>query len=115
MHTERRLLLLASLFGLGMDYIVIIFAPTLWWLFVARIISGLFGSSVTVANAYIADISEPEDRAKKLRNDWSGFWLRIRHWPNNWRITWRIRHEGSVHVCRRAFSSQLALWIFLRA
>ena len=62
----RRPLLLASLFGLGLDYIVIIFAPTLRWLFVARIISGLFGSSVTVANAYIADISEPEDRAKNF-------------------------------------------------
>lgn len=62
----RRPLLLASLFGLGLDYVVIVFAPTLVWLFVARIISGICGSSVTVANAYIADISTPEDRAKNF-------------------------------------------------
>ncbi|MFY0608125.1 MAG: TCR/Tet family MFS transporter [Cyclobacteriaceae bacterium] len=62
----RRPLLLASLIGLGLDYIVIVFAPTLIWLFVARVISGLCGGSVTVANAYIADISTPENRAKNF-------------------------------------------------
>lgn len=62
----RRPLLLLSLFGLGLDYIVIAFAPTLVWLFVARMISGICGSSLTVANAYIADISGPEDRAKNF-------------------------------------------------
>ncbi len=62
----RRRLLLISLFGLGLDYIVIVFAPSLAWLFVARIISGICGSSITVANAYIADISAPKDRAKNF-------------------------------------------------
>lgn len=62
----RRPLLLTSLLGLGLDYIVIVFAPTLAWLFVARIISGLCGGSITVANAYIADISTPENRAKNF-------------------------------------------------
>ncbi len=62
----RRPLLLASLIGLGLDYIVIVFAPTLIWLFVARVISGMCGGSVTVANAYIADISSPENRAKNF-------------------------------------------------
>ncbi len=62
----RRPLLLTSLVGLGLDYIVIVFAPTLVWLFVARMISGLCGGSVTVANAYIADISTPDNRAKNF-------------------------------------------------
>ena len=62
----RRPILLIALLGLGLDYIVIAFAPTLIWLFVARMISGVCGSSVTVANAYIADISTPEDRAKNF-------------------------------------------------
>lgn len=62
----RRPLLLTSLIGLGLDYIVIVFAPNLIWLFIARIISGLCGGSVTVANAYIADISTPENRAKNF-------------------------------------------------
>jgi DHA1 family tetracycline resistance protein-like MFS transporter len=62
----RRNLLLISLFGLGLDYLVIVFAPTLAWLFVARIISGICGSSLTVANAYIADISDAKERAKNF-------------------------------------------------
>lgn len=62
----RRPLLLVSLFGLGLDYVVIIFAPDLTWLFIARILSGVCGSSITVANAYIADISQAENRAKNF-------------------------------------------------
>jgi DHA1 family tetracycline resistance protein-like MFS transporter len=54
------------LFGLGLDYLVIVFAPSLEVLFIARMISGMCGSSVTVANAYIADISEAENRAKNF-------------------------------------------------
>lgn len=62
----RRPLLLASLIGLGLDYVVIVFAPSLVWLFIARMISGLCGGSITVANAYIADISDTENRAKNF-------------------------------------------------
>lgn len=62
----RRPLLLLALMGLGIDYLIIVFSPTLEWFFVARIIAGICGSSVTVANAYIADISEPENKAKNF-------------------------------------------------
>ncbi|MEM9337663.1 MAG: TCR/Tet family MFS transporter [Bacteroidota bacterium] len=62
----RRPVLLIALLGLGLDYLVIVFAPSLAWLFVARIISGICGSSVTVANAYVADISNTEDRARNF-------------------------------------------------
>lgn len=62
----RRPVLLIALLGLGLDYLVIVFAPTLAWLFIARMISGICGSSMTVANAYIADISLPEERAKNF-------------------------------------------------
>ncbi|MEO9483385.1 MAG: TCR/Tet family MFS transporter [Ekhidna sp.] len=62
----RRPLLLIALFGLGIDYLIIVFAPTLEWFFVARVIAGICGSSITVANAYIADISEPENKAKNF-------------------------------------------------
>lgn len=62
----RRPVLLIALLGLGLDYLVIVFAPTLAWLFIARIISGICGSSITVANAYIADISEAKDKAKNF-------------------------------------------------
>ncbi len=62
----RRPLLLIALLGLGIDYLVIVFAPTISWFFVARCIAGICGSSITVANAYIADISTVENRAKNF-------------------------------------------------
>ena len=62
----RRPVLLLSLFGFGIDYIFLSMAPTIWWLFVGRLIAGLFGASFTTATAYIADISTPENRAKNF-------------------------------------------------
>lgn len=62
----RRPVLLASLLGLGVDYIFMAFAPSLAWLFVGRIIAGIFGASFTTVMAYIADISTPEKRAQNF-------------------------------------------------
>src|ERR1700761_1385761 len=59
----RRPVLLCSLLGFAIDYAFSAFAPTIAWLFVGRIIAGITGASYTTANAYIADISEPEKRA----------------------------------------------------
>ncbi len=60
----RRPLLLLSVFGLAVDYLLTAFAPTLLWLFIGRLFAGLCGASYTTANAYLADITLPEDRAK---------------------------------------------------
>lgn len=60
----RRPLLLLSVLGLGCDYLFSALAPSLFWLFVGRAIAGLCGSSHVIANAYIADVTEPEERAK---------------------------------------------------
>jgi len=62
----RRPVLLFSLLGLGMDYIFQAFAPTIFWLFIGRIIAGITGASFTTATAYIADISTPEKRAQNF-------------------------------------------------
>ncbi len=62
----RRPILLISLFGLGIDYIFLSFAPSLAWLFVGRIIAGITGASFTTAMAYIADISTPEKKAQNF-------------------------------------------------
>lgn len=62
----RRPVLLLSLLGIGLDYLLLAFAPTLWWLFIGRVVAGITGASLTVANAYIADVSAPEDRAKNF-------------------------------------------------
>jgi MFS transporter, DHA1 family, tetracycline resistance protein len=60
----RRPLLLLAVFGLGADYLFSAFAPTLFWLFVGRTVAGLCGASHVIANAYIADVTAPEERAK---------------------------------------------------
>ncbi|MBS1489401.1 MAG: TCR/Tet family MFS transporter [Bacteroidetes bacterium] len=62
----RRPVLLASLFGFGLDYLFLAFAPTLGWLFVGRLLAGVMGASFSSANAYIADISTPENRAQNF-------------------------------------------------
>lgn len=62
----RRPVILISLFGLGIDYVIQGLSPTIWWLFVGRLIAGIMGASFTTANAYIADVSTPENRAKNF-------------------------------------------------
>ena len=62
----RRPVLLFSLFGFGLDYVLTGFAPTIGWLFMGRILAGITGASFTTANAYIADISTPEKRAQNF-------------------------------------------------
>lgn len=58
----RRPVLLASMLGLGLDYVLMALAPSLGWLFLGRVISGMTAASFSTANAYIADITKPEDR-----------------------------------------------------
>lgn len=60
----RRPVLLCSLLGLGIDYLILALAPDIAWLFVGRIINGIMGSSMTTAAAYISDISTPEKRGQ---------------------------------------------------
>ena len=62
----RRPVLLFSLFGFGIDYILIGLSTNIVWLFIARLISGITGASITTASAYIADISAPEKRAQNF-------------------------------------------------
>ena len=62
----RRPVLLASLLGFGLDYLLMGFAPTIGWLLVGRLIAGLTGASFTTAGAYIADVSTPEKRAQNF-------------------------------------------------
>ena len=62
----RRPVLLFSLLGFGLDYLLLAFAPSIGWLFVGRIIAGITGASMTTASAYIADNSTPETRAQNF-------------------------------------------------
>lgn len=59
----RRPVVLLSNFGLALDYVLMALAPSLIWLFVGRVISGITSASVSTAFAYIADMTPPERRA----------------------------------------------------
>jgi DHA1 family tetracycline resistance protein-like MFS transporter len=59
----RRPVVLLSNFGLALDYVLMALAPSLIWLFVGRVISGITSASVSIAFAYIADLTPPERRA----------------------------------------------------
>lgn len=59
----RRPILLISLVVMGLDYVLLALAGTIWWLFLGRIIAGLSGATFSTASAYVADISTPEKRA----------------------------------------------------
>jgi DHA1 family tetracycline resistance protein-like MFS transporter len=62
----RRPIILLSIVGLGLDYIFMALAPTLGWLFVGRLISGITSASFATAAAYIADVTLPEHRARSF-------------------------------------------------
>jgi DHA1 family tetracycline resistance protein-like MFS transporter len=62
----RRPVLLLSMLGLGLDYILLCLAPSITWLFIGRIIAGICGASFTTANAFISDVSLPEKRAQNF-------------------------------------------------
>lgn len=76
----RKPILLLSLLGLSIDYLIHAWAPTILWLYIGRFLAGITGASFTVATAYIADISTMEEKAKNFGlNYWT--WYR--------RILWR--------------------------
>jgi DHA1 family tetracycline resistance protein-like MFS transporter len=62
----RRPIILISCAGLGFDYILMALAPTLSWLFVGRLISGITTSNISTAFAYVTDVTPPERRAKQF-------------------------------------------------
>jgi len=60
----RRPVLLLAVLGLGVDYALTALSPTIVWLFVGRFVAGIFGASYTTANAYVADVTPPDERGK---------------------------------------------------
>jgi len=62
----RRPVILLSCLGLGLDYGIMALAPTVGWLFVGRVLSGITASSFSTSFAYIADVTEPDERAGRF-------------------------------------------------
>jgi DHA1 family tetracycline resistance protein-like MFS transporter len=62
----RRPVILISNFGLGLDYVVMALAPSLNWLFLGRVISGITAASISTSFAYVADVTPPDERAARF-------------------------------------------------
>jgi DHA1 family tetracycline resistance protein-like MFS transporter len=62
----RRPVLLISLAGAAIDYVVMAFAPQLWILLAGRAVAGLTSANISVATAYITDISREDMRARRF-------------------------------------------------
>lgn len=62
----RRPVILVSLFGLGIDFLIQGFATSIWWLFLGRLLAGIMGANFATANAYIADVSTDDTRARNF-------------------------------------------------
>ena len=60
----RRPVILASVFGLGCDYVLLAVAPNMWWLFAGRLVAGATSANVAAATAYISDVTAKEDRPR---------------------------------------------------
>src|SRR3954469_12196062 len=62
----RRPVILVANLGMGLDYVLMAVAPSLWWLFVGRVVSGITAASIATAYAYVADVTPPEQRAARF-------------------------------------------------
>jgi DHA1 family tetracycline resistance protein-like MFS transporter len=62
----RRPIILLSLLGSTLSYVIFAFAPNYTWLFVARAFGGIFAANISAAQAYIADVTKPEERARGM-------------------------------------------------
>ncbi len=65
-HTGRKPLLIVSQIGTLIGFLVTAFAPNLWVLFLARAVDGATAGNLSLAQAYISDVTEPKDRAKSF-------------------------------------------------
>lgn len=62
----RRAVILVSNLGIGLDYVLMALAPSIRWLFVGRVISGITAASISTAYAYVADVTPPDRRAARF-------------------------------------------------
>src|SRR2546423_8488688 len=108
----RRPVILISCFGLSIDYIFMALAPSLTWLFVGRLISGITASNVSTAFAYITDVTPPEKRPKQFGLISAAFGLGFIVGPCGRRLPWQHQSPVSLLGRRRAQSRQRALRLF---
>jgi len=104
----RRPVILTSIFGLGVDFLFMAFAPTLWWLFVGRVFNGMTAASFSTAGAYVADVTKPEDRAKGFGLMGAAFGVGFTFGPALGGWLWHFDHRLPFLVCER--DSDVVAW-----
>ena len=97
----RRPVLFLSLLGSAVGYLVIGFGFALWIVFLGRVIGGITGGNISTAQAYIADVTTRENRAKGMGLFWRGFRTRIYFRTGNRRYLEQIRYSRSIYFRRR--------------
>ncbi|WP_299015024.1 TCR/Tet family MFS transporter [uncultured Caulobacter sp.] len=95
----RRPVILTSIFGLGVDFLFMAFAPSLWWLFVGRIFNGMTAASFSTAGAYVADVTTPENRAKGFGLMGAAFGIGFTFGPALGGWLWNVDHRAPFLVC----------------
>ena len=95
----RRPVILTSIFGLGIDFLFMAFAPTLWWLFVGRVLNGMTAASFSTAGAYVADVTTPENRAKGFGLMGAAFGVGFTFGPAMGGWLWQFDHRLPFLVC----------------
>ncbi len=95
----RRPVILTSIFGLGVDFLFMAFAPNLWWLFLGRVFNGMTAASFSTAGAYVADITTPENRAKGFGIMGAAFGVGFTFGPALGGFLWQFDHRLPFLVC----------------
>ena len=95
----RRPVILTSIFGLGVDFLFMAFAPNLWWLFIGRIFNGMTAASFSTASAYVADVTTPENRAKGFGLMGAAFGVGFTFGPMLGGFLWQFDHRLPFLVC----------------
>lgn len=95
----RRPVILTSIFGLGVDFLFMAFAPNLWWLFVGRVFNGMTAASFSTAGAYVADVTTPENRAKGFGLMGAAFGIGFTFGPALGGWLWNVDHRAPFLVC----------------
>jgi DHA1 family tetracycline resistance protein-like MFS transporter len=95
----RRPVILTSIFGLGVDFLFMAFAPSLWWLFLGRVFNGMTAASFSTAGAYVADVTTPENRAKGFGLMGAAFGVGFTFGPALGGFLWQFDHRLPFLVC----------------
>ena len=107
----RRPVILLSCLGLGLDFMLMALAPSIAWLFVGRVISAMTSASFTTANAYIADVTAPHERARAYGMVGAAFGVGFTIGPligsvlGHWGLRWPFWFAALLALCNVTYGA----------